>query len=209
MFISVLSGLDRVLNDTNLSSVANGLRSGSGTVNYLSNINHEPGSKANFAVNCWQLGKTALRAKKVVGSHPFVTRHKTAAILAVASVAFFNFVELAINQGKPRREGYGSYKGERIGTSSTIANATVVGVVIINLAFTAYEWRTNPAKVVFAVAGIGLSVLDQQNMLPEAISTAWKALPLPLASIAFYYGDTVSRMIITVDVIAGFINKQS
>lgn len=187
--------------------VANGFRSGYGTVNSFGNLSSLNAKIQDISVteksflsfaqsfiqSSWKITRTTIKAHRLAPILPLLARNLTVIKYTAAGwigMNFFAFLQHATNRDD-------SIESTLFGS---VWENTPQALLLTNIALTALELRVNFTKAAISFVSMGISYLDAQRK-PQHRSYVWNwVCPIAARSLVLYYGNNWQRAMIGIDI---------
>ena len=206
----VTRGLNTVLAGNWLwLDVANGFRSGYGTVNSYENLSQRnlrikdrpvvnqtfSDFVQSFIQSSWKITRTTIKAHRIAPAFPFLASRTTA--LKCTAVGWIGMNVLALLQHALMRKDDSLIEDTAFGA---IWQNTPNALLVTNIALTALELRINFTKAAISFVSMGISYLDIK-WDPKKRSSLWNwGLPIAARSVVLYYGNNWQRTMVGIDI---------
>lgn len=204
----VTKGLNNVLaGNWAWIDVANGFRSGYGTVNSFWNLSSLNTRIQDLCVternffsfaqswiqSSWKIARTAIKAHRLAPAFSLLANHTTA--LKCTAVGWIGMNLLAYLQLATNRDD--AIENTLFGS---VWQNTPQALLVTNIALTALELRVNFTKAAISFASMGISYLDGKRN-PKDGNTVWNwVCPIAARSLVLYYGNNWQRTMVGIDI---------
>lgn len=205
---NVTKGLNNILaGNWAWIDVANGFRSGYGTVNSFGNLSSLNARIQDISVteksflsfaqsfiqSSWKITRTAIKAHRLAPTLPLLARNLSVIKYTAAGWIGMNF--FAYFQHATNRDD-----GIENTLFGSVWENTPYALLLTNIALTALELRVNFTKAAISFVSMGISYLDVQRK-PQNRSYVWNwVCPIAARSLVLYYGNNWQRAMIGIDI---------